>query len=391
MPGLAACGAQPAVADRRGRARRRERLLLGFSRASLLVSVVAYLEGRSIVRTLRGLARAANGIARGRFSERVPVRGRDEFAQLGGAFNDDGGASSRLRLADLEAERDAAAATQIARFGEALAATHDLDQLLRVIVDGTVEATGAAGARLTASDGTVVVAGDPEAPGERLRLSLAAGADELGHDRSRRAPPSTTEQRRDRCLARNARGDRARQRAAPPAGRAAGARRRAHRRREPAPLRGGVRGRDRARRPARDAARARPRRPRRLQGGERHARPRRRRRGRCGRSPRVLRETVRESDLAGRWGGEEFLLLLPGTGSEGAAQLAERIRLALAGDAGLRRRTGPPSRSPRASASPPHREGADDGTLYAAADEALYRAKAAGKDRVELARAVRSF
>ena len=44
----------------------------------------------------------------------------------------------------------------------------------------------------------------------------------------------------------------------------------------------------------------------------------------------VLRDTVRESDLAGRWGGEEFLLLLPGADEEGAAQLAERMRVGLA-------------------------------------------------------------
>jgi diguanylate cyclase (GGDEF)-like protein len=38
---------------------------------------------------------------------------------------------------------------------------------------------------------------------------------------------------------------------------------------------------------------------------------------------------VRQSDLATRYGGEEFAILLPNTGEEGAAQLAERLRLAI--------------------------------------------------------------
>ena len=51
----------------------------------------------------------------------------------------------------------------------------------------------------------------------------------------------------------------------------------------------------------------------------------------------VLREvagallgTVREIDVAARWGGEEFAVVLPGTDVEGAACAAERIRDALA-------------------------------------------------------------
>src|SRR5215204_2027340 len=45
----------------------------------------------------------------------------------------------------------------------------------------------------------------------------------------------------------------------------------------------------------------------------------------------LLGETVRDVDLAGRWGGEEFILILPGTDLEGGAELAERVRVALAG------------------------------------------------------------
>src|SRR5438270_6635237 len=44
----------------------------------------------------------------------------------------------------------------------------------------------------------------------------------------------------------------------------------------------------------------------------------------------VLRATVRDVDLACRWGGEEFVLVLPGTDAEGGASLAERVREHLA-------------------------------------------------------------
>jgi diguanylate cyclase (GGDEF)-like protein len=94
----------------------------------------------------------------------------------------------------------------------------------------------------------------------------------------------------------------------------------------------------------------------------------------------VLRETLRESDIAGRWGGEEFLLLLPGADEEGAAQLAERVRVALA------ERSIPSARHLRVTASFGVAELAGHPSaeqLVAAADGALYQAKRAGKDRVE--------
>ena len=126
----------------------RNRLLLGLLASLALVALVAYFEGRSIVRTLRGLAEAAHAIARGSLAERVPVRGTDEFALLGTAFND---MASQLqaRLDELEDERGRLR-DAITRFGEALAASNDVDQLLRVIVEAAVEATGATGARLVA-------------------------------------------------------------------------------------------------------------------------------------------------------------------------------------------------------------------------------------------------
>jgi diguanylate cyclase (GGDEF)-like protein len=41
----------------------------------------------------------------------------------------------------------------------------------------------------------------------------------------------------------------------------------------------------------------------------------------------AMAESVRETDAVSRWGGEEFLIILPGTGLQGAVEVAEKIRL----------------------------------------------------------------
>jgi diguanylate cyclase (GGDEF)-like protein len=94
-----------------------------------------------------------------------------------------------------------------------------------------------------------------------------------------------------------------------------------------------------------------------------------------------LRESIRDIDLSGRWGGEEFAVVLPGTDLEGGAALAERIRANLRG----RIITAPDGERVHVTASfgvaaYPDAEGKDD--LVAAADAALYEAKRAGKDQV---------
>ncbi|HXH96944.1 MAG TPA: GGDEF domain-containing protein, partial [Gaiellaceae bacterium] len=94
----------------------------------------------------------------------------------------------------------------------------------------------------------------------------------------------------------------------------------------------------------------------------------------------VLQDTLRAGDLAGRWGGEEFALLLPGTDSSGAVRLAERVRAALA----TRQAAGAASVAVTCSFGVAQSEaGSDPEALLAAADAALYRAKREGKDRVE--------
>jgi diguanylate cyclase (GGDEF)-like protein len=303
----------------------RDRLLLGLLVSLLLVSAVAYFEGRSIVRTLRGLVDAANAIARGRLDQRVPVRGRDEFALLGGAFNDMAD-QLQARLAELEAER-ARLRDAITRFGEALAATHDAHQLLRVIVEAAVEATGACGARLLSEDGTIVETGDPDADGERLELPLAAGRTTFGtlaivgdsFDEEERMAANSLASHATIALE-NARLHRIVERQALVDGLTGIA----NRRQCEDSLASEIAQADRLGTPLTlvladlDDFKA-------VNDDHGHA---------VGDDvlrefSAVLRSTLRDSDIAGRWGGEEFLLLLPGADAEGGANLAERVRAGL--------------------------------------------------------------
>jgi diguanylate cyclase (GGDEF)-like protein len=96
----------------------------------------------------------------------------------------------------------------------------------------------------------------------------------------------------------------------------------------------------------------------------------------------VLRETLRAVDALGRYGGEEFVALLPHTGAEEARQTAERIRFHVqrrvfhAGASEVRI-----SVSVGVATCPgPGIDSAD--ALLREADKALYRAKEAGRNRV---------
>jgi diguanylate cyclase (GGDEF)-like protein len=96
----------------------------------------------------------------------------------------------------------------------------------------------------------------------------------------------------------------------------------------------------------------------------------------------VLREQLRESDFVGRMGGEEFVMLLPATGREGAVVAAEKIRAAVAAIElpGVDREI---TISIGIAVIPDH-AGDADGVLRAA-DRALYAAKERGRNRVEVA------
>jgi diguanylate cyclase (GGDEF)-like protein len=89
-----------------------------------------------------------------------------------------------------------------------------------------------------------------------------------------------------------------------------------------------------------------------------------------------LRETLRAFDLVYRIGGEEFLVLLPGADEARAVTLAEELREAIERETEVTMSFG-------VAAS--HGADFDYGAVFAAADKALYDAKAGGRNRVESA------
>ena len=113
----------------------------------------------------------------------------------------------------------------------------------------------------------------------------------------------------------------------------------------------------------------------------------------CAIAAAIQRVMRRAGDLAARYGGEEFAVLLPHTDEAGAAAMAEMIRaevqaLAIphAGSS-----TGMVTISVGVAVAHPGRDAATAGALLAAADAALYRAKSAGRNRIECAGPLRQM
>ena len=97
---------------------------------------------------------------------------------------------------------------------------------------------------------------------------------------------------------------------------------------------------------------------------------------------RLLKDEAREIDRVGRYGGEEFLMILPGTVLDAAVTFAERLREKVENhtfsyEGGTLRRT-----ISCGVAAAPHPKVKDQEALVRAADDALYVAKETGRNRV---------
>jgi diguanylate cyclase (GGDEF)-like protein len=95
---------------------------------------------------------------------------------------------------------------------------------------------------------------------------------------------------------------------------------------------------------------------------------------------RLLRAHVRGADIVGRWGGEEFIVVMHMTDVEGALTVAERMRVAVEQSPVVAGRAVTVSIGVST-----HEPGDTFDSLLHRADDALYRAKRAGRNRVTVA------
>ncbi|MDH5464634.1 MAG: GGDEF domain-containing protein, partial [Thiovulaceae bacterium] len=92
---------------------------------------------------------------------------------------------------------------------------------------------------------------------------------------------------------------------------------------------------------------------------------------------KVIQNRLRNSDVFARWGGEEFIVLLPSTDIDEAAELAEDLRLSI--ESFEIEKVG----TITCSFGVTHwREGDNEKSLISRADEALYEAKKSGRNKV---------
>jgi len=99
----------------------------------------------------------------------------------------------------------------------------------------------------------------------------------------------------------------------------------------------------------------------------------------------AIRRSIRTTDLVGRWGGEEFVVLAPETPAKSAVIVANRIRTNIAQSTADQREQGIPTVTASLGVATTELQLPSEAELVARADKALYRAKHEGRNRVILA------
>jgi diguanylate cyclase (GGDEF)-like protein len=96
----------------------------------------------------------------------------------------------------------------------------------------------------------------------------------------------------------------------------------------------------------------------------------------------LIKQNVRQVDMVCRYGGDEFVVILPFTNLKGARFVAEKIRQSVEEQDLFNKETRKVIRATLSGGIATYREGMTKDELIAAADRALYRAKAEGRNKI---------
>ncbi|HWD09197.1 MAG TPA: diguanylate cyclase [Actinomycetota bacterium] len=141
-------------------------ILIVLALAAIAAALLGFLLSRAIARPVLQLAAAADSIAEGNYDSSIQVRSGHEVGRLADAFNAMAGKLS-AHIAQLSESREELKRS-LTRFGETLRSTHDLDKILQVVLDTSVDA-------LRATGGVLLVVNPEEAFAGQLTVAAARG------------------------------------------------------------------------------------------------------------------------------------------------------------------------------------------------------------------------
>jgi len=96
----------------------------------------------------------------------------------------------------------------------------------------------------------------------------------------------------------------------------------------------------------------------------------------------LVQQNIRDADIIGRYGGEEFIIILPRTGLSSALNVAERVRKMIEASK-MKDSEGNVFGITVSQGISIYKVGEDEHSLISRADNALYKAKGNGRNRVE--------